>query len=50
MFTNICFGRRDTGLNSIMENPYLDINYNLQSFPSGDFKKIYFFKNRISMV
>ncbi len=45
MFTNICFGRRDTGLNSIMENPYHGYtNYNLQSFPSGDFKKIYFFK------
>ena len=45
MFTNACIGRRDTGANSIIENPYLGYtNYISQSFPSGDFKKIYFFK------
>ena len=44
MFTSACFGRRDTGLNSIIESPYLGYtNYTSQSFPSGDFRKIYFF-------
>ena len=45
MFSNICFGRRDIGANSIIENPYSGYtNYFSQSFPSGDLKKIYFFK------
>ena len=45
MFTYIWFGRRDEGVNSITKNPYLEYtNYYSQSFPSGDFKKIYFFQ------
>ena len=51
MFINACLGRRDTGVNSIIENPYFGYtNYLSQSFPSGDFKTIYFFENRFPMV
>ena len=45
MFTSTCFGRREAGENSIIENPYLGYtNYSSPSFPSGDLKKIYFYK------
>ena len=48
MFTSACFGRRDLGLNSIVENHYSGYtNYYNQSFPSGDFQKTYFFETEL---
>ena len=37
------FGRRDLGINSIIENPYIGYtNYTSVPFPSGDYQKVIF--------
>ena len=43
MLINANFGRRDLGVNSIIENTYSPyISYFSTPFPSGDFRKILF--------
>ncbi len=43
IFINLSFGKRDLGVNSIIENPYSGYtNYSSDLFPSGDFEKISF--------
>ncbi len=48
MYITACFGRRDTGANSILKNPYFGYtSYHSQSFPSGNFKKINFLETEL---